>query len=178
MQAIGTRHSSREVVQHQVAGHTLVERPGGLQALQHRLQLLAGGRPDEAVARVAQDDDQRPDRAPPLSLWIRDEPEPAEVELGHLARRALGQPHRDRASAPAAALDEAAQRVVRDRAAAFGQQLVDPSHLQPLGRQPGVDLLRPGRQLLLARGVRAARSGQAQRRQAGQLRLIRLGPVR
>ena len=103
-------------------------------ARQGGFQLPARGRPDEAVARVVQRHDQRPDRAPPARLWNQYEPEPVEVQLRHLARRALGQAHRDCAPAPTAALDEAPQRVVRDRAATF--VLGDP--VQAGGRLCGV----------------------------------------
>ena len=176
VQRVGPGHGGREVVDHEVAGHALEARPGRLQALDHRVQRLAGGRPDEAVPRVAPDHDQRPDRAAPPALGVRDEAEPAEVQLRDLARRPVLHAHGHRLpAAPATALDEAPQRAVGDLAAALGEQFMDPRHLQALGLQPALDLLRPGREQLLARYLRAARAGAAQRRQLGELRLTRLG---
>ena len=48
-------------------------------------------------------------------------------------------------------------------------------HLQALGLQ-ALDLLRPGREQLLARYLRPARAGAAQRRQLGELLLVGSGP--
>ena len=176
VQRVGPGHGGREVVDHEVAGHALEARPGRLQALDHRVQRLAGGGPDEAVPRVAPDHDQRPDRAAPPALGVRDEAEPAEVQLRDLTRRPVLHAHGHRLPAtPAAAGDEAPQRAVGDLAAALGEQFMDPRHLQALGLQPALDLLRPGREQLLARYLRAARAGAAQRRQLGELLLTRLG---
>ena len=60
MERIDTSHCCGEVVDHQVLGNALEEGPGCLQPLDHIDQLLAERRPDEAVPRVGQDDDQRP----------------------------------------------------------------------------------------------------------------------
>ena len=151
-------------------------RLGRLQPLDHRSQPLAGGRPDEAVPRVAPDHDQRPDRAAPPALGVAEVAEAAEVQLDHLARRPVLHAHGHRLPlAPATALDEAPQRAVRDLAAALGQQLLDPCDLQALGRQPALDLLRPRRQQLLTRDRHLPRPRRTQRRQAGELLLTRLG---
>ena len=176
VQRVGPGHGGRKVVDHEVAGHAFEAGPGRLQTLDHRVQPLARGRPDEAVPRVAPDHDQRPDRAPPAALGVRDEAEPAEVQLRDLARRPVLHAHGHRLPAtPAAAGDEAPQRAVGDLAAALGEQFMDPRDLQALGLQPALDLLRPRRQQLLARYVRPARAGAAQRRQLGELLLSRLG---
>ena len=176
VQRVGPGHGGREVVDHEVAGHALEARPGRLQALDHRVQRLAGGRPDEAVPQVAPDHDQRPDRAPPPALGVRDEAEPAEVQLRGLARRPVLHAHGHRLPAtPAAAGEEAPQRAVGDRAAALGEQFMDARQLQALGLQPALDLLRPGREQLLARYLRPARPGRTQRRQGGELLLTRIG---
>ena len=176
VQRVGPGHGGREVVDDEVAGHALEERPGRLQTLDYRVQPLARGRPDEAVPRVAPDHDQRPDRAAPPALGVRDEAETAEVQLRDLARRPVLHAHGHRLPAtPAAAGDEAPQRAVGDLAAALGQQLLDPRDLQALGRQPALDLLRPGRQQLLTRDRHLPRPRRTQRRQAGELLLTRLG---
>ena len=65
VQRVGPGHSGRDVVDDEVAGHVLEAGPGRLQALDHRVQRLARGGPDEAVPRSrAQTTAQRPHRAP------------------------------------------------------------------------------------------------------------------
>ena len=57
VQRVGHGHGGREVIDDEVAGHALEAGPGRLQSLDHRVQRLAGGGPDEAVPRVAPDHD-------------------------------------------------------------------------------------------------------------------------
>ena len=107
VQRVGHGHGGREVVDDEVAGHSPEEGPGLLQALDHGVQLLAGGGPHKAVAGVAPDDDQRPHCAPAAALGVPDEAEAAEVHLRHLARRPVVHAHgRRQPVAPAAAPDE------------------------------------------------------------------------
>ena len=70
MERIDTSHCCGEVVDHQVLGNALEEGPSSLQPLDHIDKLLAEGRPDEAVPRVGQDDDQRPDRTAATGLRV------------------------------------------------------------------------------------------------------------
>ena len=93
VQRVGHGHGGREVVDDEVAGHALEERPGRLQTLDYRVQPLAGGRPDEAVPRVAPDHDQRPDRAAAAALGVAEVAEAAEVQLRDLARRPVLHAH-------------------------------------------------------------------------------------
>ena len=104
VQRVGPGHGGREVVDDEVAGHAPEAGPGRLQALDHRVQPLARGGPDEAVPRVAPDHDQRPHRAPAAALGVGDQAEPAEVQLGDLARRPVLHAHGHRLpAAPATA---------------------------------------------------------------------------
>ncbi len=179
VQRVGPGDGGREVIDDEVARHAPEEGPGLLQALDHSVQLLAGGGPHKAVAGVAPDDDQRPHRAPAAALGVPDEAEAAEVHLRHLARRPVVHAHgRRQPVAPAAAPDETPQRGVGDLAASSGEELLDARQLQAVGLKPALDLLRPGREQLLARRLDLPRAGEAQRRQRGELLLTRLGTVR
>ena len=179
VQRVGPGDGGREVIDDEVARHAPAEGPGLLQALDHSVQLLAGGGPHKAVAGVAPDDDQRPHRAPAAALGVPDEAEAAEVHLRHLARRPVVHAHgRRQPVAPAAAPDETPQRGVGDLAASSGEELLDARQLQAVGLKPALDLLRPGREQLLARRLDLPRAGEAQRRQRGELLLTRLGTAR
>ena len=94
MERIDTRHCRGEVVDHQVLGNALEEGPGCLQPLDHIDELLAERRPDEAVPRVGQDDDQRPNRTAATGLRVLYQAQTAEVHLRHLAGLRLCQPRR------------------------------------------------------------------------------------
>ena len=58
---------------------------------------------------------------------------------------------------------------VRDPAASARKQLMDAGHLQTVGRQPLVDLVRPGDKDILGRRLHLPRAAQDQPHQAGQL---------
>ena len=64
----------------------------GFQSGDDVLQLLAEGGPDEAVPGVGQHHDQGPHRAAAARLRVRDQAQPAEVQLRHLPRGALCHP--------------------------------------------------------------------------------------
>ena len=102
MERIDTSHCRGEVVDHQVIGNALEEGPGCLQPLDHIDQLLAEGRPDEAVPRVGQDDDQRPNHSAATRLRVLHQTQTAEVHLRHLAGCALSHPDRRRTPPPPA----------------------------------------------------------------------------
>ena len=174
MERIDTRHCRGEVVDDQVVGNALEEGPGCLQPLDHVHELLAEGRPDEAVPRVGQDDDQRPNHPAATRLRVLHQTQTAEVHLRHLAGCALSHPDSRRTSPlPAPSLDEPPQRRVRDPAAPARKQLLDAGHLQPVGGQPLVDLVRPGGEDLLGRYLHLPGARNTQPRQAGQLLLAR-----
>ncbi len=170
MERIDTRHCRGEVVDHQVVGNALEEGPGCLQPLDHVHGLLAEGRPDEAVPRVGQDDDQRPNHPAATRLRVLHQTQTAEVHLRHLTGCALSHPDRRRTPPPPApTLDEPPQRRVRDPAAPVRKQLLDAGHLQPVGGQPLVDLLGPGGEHLAGRRLNPPGACNTHPRQAGQL---------
>src|SRR5581483_39988 len=175
---VGPGHRRREVVQHQRPRHAAEERPGRLEAGDHLLQRLPEQRPDEGVARVGQDDHQRPHHALPPRLRVQGPPEPAEVRLGARPGLRPRHPHRGRGRLPeAVARHEPAERAVRDGAAPALQQLQHPRQLQPLAHQPALDLPRPPRQRRLARRLRLPRPRPLQGQQRHQLRLGRRRPA-
>ena len=98
--------------------------------------------------------------------------------LRHLAGRALSHPDSRRTSPlPAPSLDEPPQRRVRDPAASARKQLMDAGHLQTVGGQPLVDLVRPGDKDILGRRLHLPRGAQVQPGQATQLILTRSSTV-
>ena len=174
MERIDTSHCCGEVVDHQVLGNALEEGPSSLQPLDHIDKLLAERRPDEAVPRVGQDDDQRPDHPAAARRRVLYQTQTTEVHLRHLAGCALLHPYSRRTSPlPAPSLDEPPQRRVRDPAASARKQLMDTGHLQTVGGEPLVDLVRPGGEDLLGRYLHLPRARKTQPCQAGQLILTR-----
>ena len=81
MQPVGNPLGGRKVVQRQETRDALEKRPGRLQTSDHRVKPLPHERPDEAAARVSQDHDPRPDRAPPARPGVGQESEPDEMQL-------------------------------------------------------------------------------------------------
>ena len=121
---------------------------------------------------VAQHDDHGPHQLAASRRWVRNQAQPAEVGLGHLPRRGVCHPHRGLAGlAPVAPGDETAQGLVRHRASASRQQLVNAGHLQPVCCDPLVDLVRPRLQQVIAGRCHLARAHLADRRLAAQLLL-------
>ena len=122
------------------------------------------------MPRVGQDDDQRPYRTAATRLRVLYQTQTTEVHLRHLAWCALLHPHRRGASSlPTPPTDEPPDRRVRDPAAPARKQLVDAGHLQPVGGEPLVDLVRPGDKDILGRRLHLPRGAQVQPHQAGQL---------
>ena len=127
---------------------------------------------------VAPDQHQRPHPAAAPALRVRDQAEVAEVHLHDLARRRLLHPDGGGAlPTPAATGHEAMQGAVRDGASALAEELADARELEPVGGDPSLDLLRPGREQLLGRGLRLPGTGDAQRRERDDLLLRRLEAV-
>ena len=172
VQRVRPRHRGGEVVNYQVFGHPAEEGPGGLQAGNDVGQLLKVHGPEEAVSGMAQHDEHGPHQLAASCHWVPNQSQPAEVRLGHLPGWSLLHPDRGLAGlAPAALDDETAQGLVRHPAAATRQQFVNAGHLQPVGRDPLVDLVRPRLQQVFAGSHRHARAHSAHRRQAAQLLL-------
>ena len=121
--AVGLRDRRPQIVEDDAARHPAEEVPGILQALDQIRQLLAVRHVHVLVAAVHQRHHQRVQQAPPLAEGHQTQP--AEVDLGHLTRRALGYAHRQAiAGAKAAVLDrEAVQGAVRHVHAATLQQV-------------------------------------------------------
>jgi hypothetical protein len=86
---------------------------------------------DVLVTAVDQGDDQGPKHSATPEQIVLDQTQPAEVDLGQLARRDVGDTHRRGLLAEAAALDrEAVQRAVGDVDPAALEQLVDLGQLE------------------------------------------------
>ena len=172
VQRVRARHRGGEVVDDEVTGNAVEERPRGLQPSDHILQLLAVGGPDEAVSGVGQHHDQRPHRPAAARLRIEYPPQPTEVQFRHLSRRALLHPdRRTTAPLPVAPLDEAPQRRVGNPAALSLQQLLDARQLQTVDGEPLVYLLGPGNELAVNRPRRPPGTGTPDRRQPAVLLL-------
>ena len=172
VQRIGSRHRGRTIVDHQVTGNAAEESPRRLQASDDVLQRLPVGRPDKAVPRVAQHDDQRPHRFPAARRWVRNHPQPAEVHLRHFSRWSVLHAHRGLAAAlPVALQDEAAQRRIRYPAAPDFQQLPNAGHLQPVPSEPLENLVGPRLQQVLSGRLHLPRPHLADGRQHAQLLL-------
>ncbi len=142
LQGVGTGDGGGEVVENETFWNPAEEAPGGFQAGDALGERLPQQRPDEAVAAVGEDNEQRPDRLLLSRARIDQHSEPAEVHLGYFARRPVGHPHRTRSPLPEPCLpDVAPERRVRDRDAVSYEQLVDARQLKPLLLQPPGHLL-------------------------------------
>ena len=114
----------------------------------HVHELLAERRPDEAVPRVGQDDDQRPYRTAATGLRVLYQAQTTEAKSisatspGALSSIRTVVDERT-SSLPTPPTDEPPHRRVRDLASTSRKQLVDAGHLQPIGRQPRVHLVGP-----------------------------------
>ena len=174
MQRVWSRHRWREIIDHQVLGHSIEESPRRLQSGDDVLQLLALYGPHEAMPRVAQYDDHGPHRLASSRRWVRNHAQPTEVRLRHLTRRGVLHPHRGLAApTPVAFQNETAQRRIRYCAPSNGQQLLDAGQLQPVAGEPLVDLIRPGLQQILPGRRHSPRPRLADASQPAQL--LRIG---
>lgn len=176
-QRISAHHGSREVVQDHGAGDPSEEGPGGLQPLDHLLQALPEEGPDEAMARVAQHHHQGPGHPLAARGGVWDEPQPAEVDLGHLAGERVG--HADRGGRtvhPPVPGHVAPQRRVGDLAALLAQELMHPRELQALLAHPRLDAGGPGRQYPFGGHHRLLGAGPVQGRQRQELPLCGAHP--
>ena len=126
------------------------------------------------MPRIAQHQDQGPHGAAAPGVGIVDQPQAAEVQLHHFARRSvLHADGRGIAPTPVTALDETLQRGVGNRAAPGRLQPLDARQLQPVPGQPLVDLVGPRGQLVLGGCLRPPWSGTADCCQMAELLLVR-----
>ena len=170
MQRVWSRHRWRAIVDDQILGHPAEADPRRFQSGDDVLQRLPMGRPNEAVPRVSQHDDQPPHRPPASRLWIHNHAQPAEVHLRHLPGRGVLHPHRGLAApSPIPLQDEAAQRRIRYRTPPRCQQLPDAGQLQPVAGEPLVNLVRPRLQQVLPGPLHLPRPRLPNRRQPAQL---------
>jgi hypothetical protein len=134
---VGLRHHRGQVVRDQDREDPAKVLPGRLTPGDHRGQGLLEGQPHEHVPRVHRGEDQPVGHPAPARHRLRDQAEPAEVDLALHPRRPVGHPQRRRPGGEPAPLDrEPVQRPVRHHDPAAGQLAVDVRQLQPVLGDP------------------------------------------
>ena len=145
-----------QVVRDQHPEHPAEPAPRRLAPGDHRRQGLRERQPHEHVPRIDRSEDQRVRDPPPPRVRIRDQPEPAEVQLTLHPRLTIGDPHRGLTAAEPAPGDcEPVQRPIRHRHPVPRQLAVDVGQLQVIALDPLPDPRLLGQQRLPRRAVPA-----------------------
>jgi len=157
---VGHRHDGAAVVRDDDPEDTAEEGPGLLEPLDHGLEGLAEGQPDERVAAVRRGEHEAVHDAPVADGRIGQESQAAEVDLQLVARLPVGDPDGRRPATDAELVGaEPVERPVRDDAPLAGEQGLDLGEPQTV-LEPGGEL-RPALLERCPRPAVAAGSGRA-----------------